>query len=159
MLIEILILIGLTLLPFLELRASIPYGIFNTNLHWGAVFGICIISNIFLGAVLYLFLNQIMVILTKIKPVDRIYSRYVEKNQKRIKRYVDRYGELGVALFIGVPFPGSGVYSGALGAYMLGLDKKKFLKSTVLGVLIAGTAVTLICISGINAFDFLIKRI
>ncbi len=158
MLVEILILVGLTLIPFLELRASIPYGIFNTNLHWGAVFGICVITNIVLGAGLYAFFNQIIAVSTKIKPVYRIYSRYIEKNQKKIKRYIDRYGELGVALFIGVPLPGSGVYSGAIGAYMLGLDKKRFLKAAILGVLIAGTITTLISISGINAFNFLIKK-
>jgi len=66
------------------------------------------------------------------------------RTQKNIQKYVDKYGELGVALFIGVPLPGSGVYSGALGAYVIGLKLKKFIIADIIGVLIAGTIVTII---------------
>ena len=66
------------------------------------------------------------------------------RTQKNIQKSVDKYGELGVALFIGVPLPGSGVYSGALGAYVIGLNFKKFIIADIIGVLIAGTIVTII---------------
>ena len=70
----------------------------------------------------------------------------LEKTRHKIHPYVERYGELGVAVFIGIPLPGSGVYTGALGAYLLGVDRKKFSVANVIGVLIAATAVTLICL-------------
>ena len=51
-----------------------------------------------------------------------------------------------MAVFIGIPLPGSGVYTGALGAYLLGVDRRKFSVANVLGVLIAGAAVTAVCL-------------
>ncbi|MBW2978073.1 small multi-drug export protein [Candidatus Woesearchaeota archaeon] len=155
----ILILIALTLLPFLELRASIPYGIFNTDLNWISVFLICVITNIILGPIVYLLLDKIVFVFTKIKIIDRLYQKYVEKTQKRIQGYVDKYGLIGVSIFIGIPLPGSGVYSGALGAYLLGINFKRFLIASIIGVLIAGVLVTLISLTGGGIFSFLIKRI
>lgn len=156
---NILILIGLTLLPFLELRASIPYGIISTDLNWISVFFICVITNIILGPIIYLLLDKIVFVFTKIKIIDRLYQQYVQRTQKRIHKYVDKYGILGVSIFIGIPLPGSGVYSGALGAYLLGINFKKFLIASIVGVLIAGILVTIISLTGLEMFELFIKRI
>ena len=56
---EILELIGVTLLPGLELRASIPYGILQTELHWFMVFVICVVANILLGIIVYFLLDKV----------------------------------------------------------------------------------------------------
>jgi len=145
---QILILIGLTLLPFLELRASIPYGILNTDLNWMAVFIICVITNIILAPIVYFFIDKIIHFFFFIKPFKKVYDYYIIKTQKKIHKYVEKYGEIGVALFIAVPLPGSGVYSGALAAYILGLSYRDFIKSAAIGVLIAGVIVTAISLSG-----------
>lgn len=156
---KILILILLTFLPFLELRASIPYGILVLKMNWLPVFLICVITNIILGPLIYLFVDKIMFLFLKIKFIDRIYSKIVERTQRRIKKYVDKYGLIGVALFIGVPLPGSGSWSGALGSYLLGIDIKRFIIANIIGVLIAGIAVTLIILFGNGAWNFFIKVI
>lgn len=154
---QILILIGLTLLPFLELRASIPYGILNTDLNWAAVFLICGITNIILAPIIYFLLDKAVHSFFFIKPFKKVYDYYIIKTQKKIQGYVEKYGEIGVTLFIAVPLPGSGVYSGALAAYILGMSYKDFIKSAIIGVLIAGAIVTAISISGNEAFKFFIK--
>lgn len=159
MLNNILILIALTLLPFLELRASIPYGVFNTDLHWLYIFIICVITNIILAPIIYLLFDKIVFIATRIKMIDGLYKSYIERTQKRISKYVNKYGVLGVALFIGIPLPGSGVYSGAVGAHLVGIDFKKFIIASIIGVLIAGILVTIICLTGNGLFSFFIKRI
>ncbi len=156
---EILIIIGLTLLPFLELRASIPYGIFRTDFHWAAIFFICVITNIILGPIIYILLNKVINIFLMIKPFKKIYDYYVIKTQKKIHSFIEKWGELGVALFIAVPLPGSGVYSGALGSYIMGLSKRKFCYAVIIGVTLAGIAVTAICLSGNSIFYLLIKRL
>jgi len=156
---EIILLILLTLVPFLELRASIPYGIFKTDLHWGLVFLICVAANIVLAPLVWIFIHKFMQIFLKIKFVNKIYKKIVSRTQKRVKPYVEKYGKIGLALFIGVPLPGSGVYSGGLGAYLLGFDFKDYLKASVIGVLIAGVAVLLISMFGNGAWLFLIKVI
>ena len=124
---------------------------------------IAIIANILVGPVLYYFIDWIVRFFTKFKAVEKMYNKYVGKLQKKIHDKVERYGEIGVAIFIGLPLPGSGVYSGAIGSYVIGLSKKKFFYATVIGVLIAAAAVSLICYfisTGIDSgfFDMLIKR-
>ncbi len=151
MLDKIIILVVFTLLPFLELRASIPYGILVLRMPWLSVFIICVITNIFLAPIVFVFLDRVVHLFLRIKHFNNVYYKHVTRTQKRIKRYVDRFGELGIAIFIGIPLPGSGVYSGALGAYILGMKFKNFLKSAIIGILIAGVIVTLASLAG-NTF-------
>lgn len=158
MLADIAITAMITLLPFLELRAGIPYGVFATELHWSVVFLASVAANTALGVALYLMLDKLKATATKIAGVEKAYSYYVTRSQERIKPYVERYGWLGLAIFIGIPLPGSGVYSGALGAYLLGMSFRRFMIANVIGVVSAGIIVLAVCLSGSTAFDFLIKR-
>lgn len=154
---EILNLIWITFLPFLELRASIPYGVFKTNLNLFLIFAVCVIANIILGGILYLLMDKIIKTATRIENIDKIYQRYIEGMQKKINKYVEKYGELAVAVFIGIPLPGSGVYSGALAAYLIGLKYKKFIIADIIGVLIAGIIVTIVSLTGAGLFNIFIK--
>jgi len=155
----ILILVLITLIPTLELRASIPYGILKADMNWWAVVLVCVVTNIVLGPLVYLFLDKAMALLLRFEWVDQIYGRTVTRTQRKIRESVDRYGEMGVALFIGIPLPGTGSYSGALGAYLLGLGYRKFIIANVIGVLMAGTIVTAVVLSGVGVFRVLIKLI
>jgi len=148
MLRAILILVALTLVPALELRASIPLGFFSMHdeLAWPVVFLVCAIANILLGWIVFALLGPAFGILRRWPWFERHIWPRLEKTRHRLHPYVEKYGELGVAVFIGVPLPGSGVYSGALGSYLLGLDRRKFALANVLGVLIAAVAVTGLCL-------------
>ena len=157
MLNEILIIIGLTLLPFLELRAAIPYGVLVLKMNWFTVFLIAVLTNMLLGPVLFIFVDKFIHLFLRIKFFDKWYSKYVEKSQKKIKPYVEKYGILGIALFIGIPRPGSGSYSGTLGSYLLGISLKKFTLANALGVLIAGILVMVAVASGNGIFEVLFK--
>ncbi len=143
---NILILSAITLIPMLELRASVPFGVFSMRgeLSWIIVAVICIIVNIILGWLIFYILSPIFDLFRKWHWFENIVWPRLEKTQNKIHPYIEKYGELGVAFFIGIPLPGSGVYTGAFGAYLLGLDKKKFFIANVIGVLIAGTAVTVL---------------
>ncbi len=155
----ILILVLITLIPTLELRASIPFGILRADMAWWGVVLVCVITNIVLGPLVYLFVDKVMVLFLRFAWLDRAYQRTVVRTQRRIQKAVDRYGEIGVALFIGIPFPGTGSYSGALGAYLIGLGYRKFIVANIIGVLMAGTIVTTIVLSGVEAFRILIRVI
>ena len=121
------------------------------------VFVVCVVTNIILGPLIYFFLDKIVHVFLRIKTLKKLYNRILLRTQKRIHPYVEKYGLLGVAIFIGIPLPGSGSYSGALGSYVLGLGYKRFFWANVLGVLIAGVIVTLVVLSGAGAWSFLIK--
>ena len=153
----VLQIILVTFLPLLELRASIPYGILALNVNWVVVFLTAIVANIILGLVVYWILDKFIHLIIKIKPLGKFYHKTVERTQKKIHKTVEKYGELGVAIFIGIPLPMSGVYTGALGAYLLGLGYKKFMIANIIGVLFAAIIVTLVTLTGAEAFNFLIK--
>ena len=156
---HILYLILITFIPALELRASIPFGIlYEQKFYWVWVFGICVVANIILGFLVFWLIEHIIKLMTLIKPIGKLWNWYVDRVQHRIQKSVDRYGEWAVAVFIGIPLPGSGVYSGALAAYLIGLPFRKFIISNILGVLIAAVIVTIICLTGGEAFSFFLKK-
>ena len=155
---SILQIIFWTFVPAFELRASIPYGIFKLNMNWIEVFLIAIFSNIILGIIIFLLLEWIIKIIKKIPFISLFWDKYVDKTQHKIESGVEKYGEWAIAIFIGIPLPGSGVYTGALAAFLIGLDKKKFFIANIIGVLIAAVFVTVLCLTLENLSGIFIKE-
>ncbi len=167
MLLKILALVLVTFIPLLELRASIPLGILSGGtkifgltlqgfgLNFILVFIVCVISNIILGILVYFFLDKFVKHLIGFRLFAKYYNRKLKKTQRKIEPYVRKYGTFGVSLFIGLPLPGSGSYTGALGAYLLGLDYKKFIIANIIGVVIAGIIVTILTLAGIRVSSWM----
>jgi len=153
-----LVIVVLTFMPLLELRASIPYGILVAKEQWLPVVALAILANIAVGPITYFLLEKLLHVLLRIKLVNWYWQRTIVKTQKKIHPLVEKYGVLGLSIFIGVPLPGSGVYSGALGGYLLGFTKKEFYVATVIGVLIAAAAVTAVVLTGATTFELFIKK-
>jgi uncharacterized membrane protein len=111
--IEILRMIAITLIPTLELRASIPYGIFGTEMKWWTVFFLCVIANIVIGIFIFIFLEWIIKLICLVKPIENLWNKYTEHTQRRISKAVEKYGEWRflsefrspVQVFIPVPLP------------------------------------------------------
>ena len=150
-------LVLLTFLPGVELRLSIPVGLWNTPIPLpfvGTVNGlglpllevllVVIIANLVLGIFLFFALDFLVRLFTRVQFIKEIYNRLVARTQKRVGPYVEKYGTIGLALFIAIPLIGSGVWTGAFAAYLLGMRFRKFLVAEIIGVLIAGAIVTLI---------------
>jgi len=150
-----LVIVVLTFMPALELRASIPYGILAAKEHWVPVVLLAIVVNIALGPVVYFLLDKFLHLLLRVKAIDWYWQRTIVKTQKKIHPLVEKYGTWGLAAFIGVPLPGSGVYSGAFGGYLLGFSRRDFYLATVLGVLAAAAIVTALCLTGVQIGLFL----
>jgi uncharacterized membrane protein len=132
---------------------NLPFGIVLSGLGLNPilVFLIAVISNIVLGILLFNFVGFFDESLRKSK-IKNHYSKFMDKTHRKLKPYVYKYGILGVAFFIGIPLPGSGVYAGSLGAFMLGLNKKQFYIANIIGVLIAATIVTFLTLTGKMVF-------
>ncbi len=163
--IAILTLAAVTAIPALELRASIPLGFFayGDTLHWGWVVLICVLSNILLGIVTYEILLPILEFFRKHWSwFNRRVWPMVERRRDRLRATVERHGEWGLALFIGVPLPGTGAVTGAVGAFLLDFRRKNFYLANFLGVLIAGACVAALCLliqNGVVAEDSWISRL
>lgn len=154
---ELLTVILWTLAPFLELRASIPWGLLFTSLHPAIVILAAVVMNIILGWLIYWLLDPFVKFFLKVSWINTLWKKIIVRPRKKIQGYVDRYGELGVAIFIGIPLPGSGVYTAALGSYLLGVSQKKFMIATVIGVCIAAFLVSLVVLSGNEVFSWVVK--
>jgi uncharacterized membrane protein len=147
----------LTFTPTLELRASIPYAILVAKWPALAAAAVAIVANTALAPLVWVFVHRVMPFFLQVAWIERLYTRVVDRNAAKLKPKVEKYGVLGLALFIGVPFPGTGVYSGCLAAWALKYRYRDYLLASFLGCLIAGVAVTLVVASGNEAFHFLYK--
>jgi len=150
-------LIFLTFLPALELRASIPVGMLPVKMPftegrisdlmaWPLAVAVCTLANIALGWAVFRVLGPVFTAMRRWGWFERRVWPRLERTRHRLHPYVEKYGELGLAVFIGIPLPGSGVYTGAFGAYLLGFDRRRFAVANAIGVLIAAAAVTTLCL-------------
>ncbi|BAL80270.1 COG2426 family protein [Caldisericum exile] len=141
-----------TLFPAVELRGAIPLAILNYKLPVLSSAIIIIIANILITPIVFLLWNLIIFVFSKIHTLDRLLKKYLSNLHKRAKPYVDKYGFWGLMIFVAIPLPGTGAYSGALAAEILGMDKRKAFISISLGVIEAGVIVTLLTTGALKLF-------
>lgn len=128
----------ISLLPFFELRLAIPYGIF-TGLDPLSVFVVAVIMNALVVFPVYLFLDHVFPVFENWK----ISKTLLSHTRKKTKKFIQRYGVLGLLLFVAIPLPGSGAYTGCLAAKIFGIPKKESLLPIWFGVVAAAFIVTL----------------
>jgi uncharacterized membrane protein len=120
-------------------------------------FPYCVLLNALVGPIVYLFLFSVHKLLSLMQWYTRLFDRIVERARTKLHAKVERFGYWGVMLFVAIPLPITGAWTGTLGAWILGLDPKKTFLAVLGGVIISGTIVTLISYLGIEAFSFFIK--
>ena len=81
--------------------------------------------------------------MSKWKPTKKIVDWLSNKTLKK-KDQIDKYGYFGLFLFVGIPLPGTGAWTGSLLAILLNLDKKKSFITIAIGVLAAGIIMSLL---------------
>jgi uncharacterized membrane protein len=140
MIANLLLLIGITMIPAIELRGSIPVGLAR-DLHPIPVFLVTVAANCLIIPLAFVVLD-----LTYDRWLSKwwLVRRQVERVRRAGARLVDRYELLGLTLFVAIPLPGTGAYSGVLLAWLLGMKRRASMLAIALGVVIAGIAVTLI---------------
>ena len=133
-----LILVFITLIPGIELRLSIPYGI-SAGLDPLLVFIVAFFVNVAVILPSFLFLGLVFKYVEKIS----FLQSFIEKVRSKTGCYVEKYGFIGLALFVAIPLPGSGAYTGVLGAHLLGIKKRKAVPAITFGVFAASVIVSL----------------
>ncbi len=136
---QIIQLILITLVPWIELRGAIPAGIIM-GMDPLTVFLISVVTNILVIFPIYIFLEFIFPYFESLPIIQPILAKIRSKTQK----YVDKHGFWGLMIFTAIPLPGSGAYSACLGAHLLKIRKRDAIPAIVVGVIIAGILVTLI---------------
>jgi uncharacterized membrane protein len=93
-------------------------------------------------------------VLTRVGLLDRIIKWVFDRSRRRGER-IGRVEGWGLTLFVGLPLPITGGWTGSLIAFLRGMDRKRAFMYITLGVLIAGVIVTALCVTGNQAFLWL----
>ena len=131
----------ISLLPVIELRGSIPVGYYQ-GLPWYTNMITSIIGNLLPVPFILLFVVKVFEFMKK----RNIMVNIIEKIEKRAMSRSESIANkefLGLMLFVAIPFPGTGAWTGALIAALLQFDRKKSFVYIFIGVLIAASLVTL----------------
>lgn len=129
-----------TLSPISELRGGIPLGI-ALGLDPALVFSIAIVANALLFFPVFFALKLLYHRFLSRFP---LFTRYLEKVKEKGKPKVDKYGFLGLTLFVAIPLPATGVYTATFLSWLLGMEWKKAFPPIALGAVIAGVIVLLV---------------
>ena len=145
MLKKYIILFLISMVPLIELRGSIPIGLSSL---WGApipvlpLYIICILGNMLPVPFIYLFARRVLEWGSDKKYIGKFFKWCLEKGEKGGKKLQEKAGKTGLffalLIFVGIPLPGTGAWTGTLAASILDMDFKRSILAVMLGVILAG---------------------
>ena len=138
---NVLVVLGIAASPIAELRVAIPVAIVQYHFPWYYAFLLAIVGNLLPVPFILLFLDAASRLLSKVGLFNRILNWLFEHTRRRGK-IIERYERIGLVLFVAIPLPITGAWTGSIAAVLFGLKFKHALLSIFIGILIAGTIVT-----------------
>ncbi len=133
--------------PISELRGAIPLAILELDMSWQLAFPVAFAGNLLPVPFLLLFLGPVSKFLSKIELFERILS-WIFRLSRRRGGLIERHGAIGLVLFVAIPLPVTGAWTGSIVAFLLGLSFWRAFPAIVLGVVIAGVIVTTLTVIG-----------
>ena len=141
-----LIVFFLSMIPILELRFAVPFAV-SMDLPYLPSLIVCILGNMLPVPVIYLFARKVLIWGSHRKHIGSFCQKFLEKGEKAGRKIVAATGKggtfLALMLFVGIPLPGTGAWTGTLGASFLDMGFKSTVLSVSLGVVIAGIIMAL----------------
>ena len=148
----------LSFLPISELRGAIPFAIGN-GVPWYIAYAMAVLINALVAPACWIFLSTLHKLFLRMAWYGRFFERFIERARNKLHDKVERWGWLGVAVFVAIPLPITGAWTGTLGAWVLGISRRKTLVAVILGVATAGVIVTSVVLLGIQALNLFIKKV
>lgn len=140
MFVKYLIVFFISMVPLIELRGAIPVAV-GMDLNKLLSFIICIIGNMLPVPVIYLFARKVLIWGKDKKYIGKFFTFCIQKGEKGGKKLQATAGRglyFALFLFVAIPLPGTGAWTGTLAASFLDLDFKKTVIAVMAGVLCAG---------------------
>ena len=143
-----------SMVPLVELRGSI---IISQGLQLPVLssYIVAIIGNMLPVPVIYLFARKILVWGADKPVIGKFFSWCLEKGEKGGKKLQEKAGRglfIALLLFVGIPLPGTGAWTGTLAASFLDMDFKSTIIAVMLGVLLAGIIMMVLSVAGFGMF-------
>ena len=139
---ETIITFLISMVPVIELRGAIPYGV-AAGLPVLIAFIVSVIGNIIPVPFVVIFIRKIIAIMKKMSKHVRMFAEWLERKAEKNKEKVLKYEFWGLMLLVAIPLPGTGAWTGALVAAMLDMQLKRAFPSIAVGVVAAGIVVSL----------------
>lgn len=151
---EELIVIIISALPVSELRGGIPVGLALYNFSAFKSFILAAFGNFIPVIPLLLFLKPVREFLSKWRPLKKFFDWFFERT-KRKATIVEKYEAVGLALFVAIPLPLTGAWTGCVAAILFKLNFKYSLVAIITGIFLAGIIVTILSMAGIGVVEHL----
>jgi len=136
-----LIVFLVSMVPIIELRGAVPIGV-GMGLELWIVYVISIIGNMLPIPIIYLFARKVLIWGKDKKYIGKFFTFCLEKGEHGGQKLMKKAGKNGtfiaLMLFVAIPLPGTGAWTGTLAASMLNFGFKRSTFAVLLGVLIAG---------------------
>jgi uncharacterized membrane protein len=139
----------LAMLPISELRGAIPYAITVGKIPWPEAYVLAVIAN-FIPVIPILYLiGPVSEALRRFRLFDRFFTWLFERTRRKGK-LIERFEILGLMLFVAIPLPVTGAWTGSVAAFLFGVKKRVALPAIFAGICLAGVIVTLAALGVIS---------
>ena len=140
---DILLTFLVAMVPVVELRGAIPFGVVRGLNLWTAIIA-SVLGNLVPVTFIILFIRRIFAWMRAHMPkLDGLVTR-MEKKAEKNRAAVEKYAFWGLAILVAIPLPGTGAWTGALVAAMMEMRLKRAFPAIVIGVVIAGVIVSVV---------------
>ena len=145
----------ISMVPLIELRGAIPIAM-GMDLPLEIALPLIIVGNMLPVPFIYFFARKVLIWGADKKYIGKIFRFFLEKGERAGQKMVKATGRgglfLALLLFVGIPLPGTGAWTGALGASFLNMGFKSTVLSVSLGVILAGIIMAAVSAAGLHIF-------
>lgn len=148
----------ISMVPLIELRGAVPFSqtpLFGPALPVVPAFLVSIIGNMLPVPIIYLFARKVLEWGADKPLIGKFFTFCLEKGEKGGKKLQEKAGRglfVALLLFVGIPLPGTGAWTGTLAASILDMDFKSTVLAAMLGVLLAGVIMMTVSFLGFGVF-------
>ncbi len=138
---------AISTLPIVELRGAVPVGIVAFEMPWWKVYLIAVVGNMLPIPFILLLLGPVSTFLMRFK-VGKSFFDWLFARTRKKSASIEKYEALGLTIFVAIPLPVTGGWTGAMAAFLMGIPFWKAMLYILLGVMIAGVIMTTLSLLG-----------
>lgn len=146
----------IAMVPLVELRGAVPYAIATGIPMWQALI-IGVVANMLPVPIIFFFARRVLEWGANKPVIGGFFTWCLKKGHKGGKKLADTAGDKGIfialLLFVGIPIPGTGAWTGTLAASILDWDFKRSITAVMLGVILAGLIMVTLTVLGLGALS------
>ena len=137
--------------PIGELRVALPIALLSYKIDIWLAYVLSVFGNMIPVFFLLIFWKYFVKFFIKhSKTLERFFNWLFERTRKKTEKQMTKYGPLALIIFVAIPLPNTGAWTGSIAAWLFGIPKRKAILYIFYGVLIAGVVVTAITIGHKN---------